>query len=77
MPAATLTGSVSVGVSVTEVLPASFVMAVRIRGEQDAIHDGRATVTIRADSGSGPALPIPRDVRDEFIALQLNAREYL
>ena len=74
-PTTPAAGTISVGISVTEVLPTSFVMAVRLRDADGVAFDGRVSVTIR--DASGAVLPIPRDVRDEFIALQLGARDYL
>ena len=70
---------VMVGVSVIEVRPSSFDMAVRIRLPAD--HDastasGRCTVEI-VRAADGAAIQIPREIRDEFISIQLGARAYL
>lgn len=65
-----------VAVSVVEIRPSSFEMAVRIRvasGDGTAA-DGRCTVAI--ERSTGERLPIPTEVRDEFIAIQLAARDF-
>ncbi len=64
--------------SVTEVRPSSFDMALRIRPTTDddvAPANGRCTVTIVRAATAKP-IPIPPEVRDEFIAIQLAARDY-
>ena len=69
-----------VGVSVVEVRRSSFDMAVRIRPTGGRPDDkDEEPVTIRRTlvlerSASGERLGVPREVRDEFIALQLAAR---
>jgi len=71
------TVGVRIGVSVVEVRPTSFTMAVRIRPTgQDAGSpaNGRCTVTILRRT-TAERIPIAREVRDEFIAIQLAARE--
>ena len=71
-------GSLMVGVSVTEVRPSSFDMAVRIRptGEEASRPaNGRCTMVIQR-CATGERISIPRHVRDEFIAIQLAAREF-
>lgn len=68
-----------VGVSVVEVRRTSFEMAVRIRpaGADDGPPlNGRCTIAIERH-GTGERIPIPTDVRDEFIAIQLGARDFL
>lgn len=66
-----------VGVSVVEVRPSSFDMAVRIRpagdGEPAPVDLRRTMVVQRA--ATGERLEIPREVRDEFIAIQLAASD--
>ena len=77
MPVASAGAGARVGVSVVEVRPTSFDMAVRIRplGEdRGAPAHGRCTIVL-ARSATGERIPIPRDVRDEFVAIQLSARE--
>lgn len=67
----------SVGASVIEVRPTSIEMAVRIRPAGDGTPiDGRCTLAIVADA-TGEPVPVPREVRDELIAIQLGARSYL
>jgi hypothetical protein len=70
-------GGIRVGVSVVEVRATSFAMAVRIRpagsGAGTAVN-GRCTMTIRRRA-TGERVPLPREVRDEFIAIQLAARD--
>jgi hypothetical protein len=70
------TGGIRIGVSVVEVRPSSFTMALRIRRGDDAAPpaNGRCTVVI-ARRATGEHLPVPRDVRDEFVAIQLGARD--
>jgi hypothetical protein len=66
-----------VGVSVVEVRPSSFDMAVRIRAAGDgepAPVDLRRTMVVQR-AATGERLEIPREVRDEFIAIQLAARD--
>jgi acyl-CoA thioesterase FadM len=68
---------IRIGVSVVEVRPTSFTMAVRIRSTgADAAPpaDGRCTIVIERRA-TGDRMPIPREVRDEFIAIQLAARD--
>jgi acyl-CoA thioesterase FadM len=64
-----------VGVSVVEVRPSSFDMAVRIRpagaGDVAPVNLRRTMVVERTTTGE--RLEIPREVRAEFIALQLSA----
>ena len=75
--AATGPGGVRVGVSVIEVRPSSFDMAVRIRpaGEDaDPPVNGRCTMVVERRA-TRERVPIPLEVRDEFIAIQLAARE--
>jgi acyl-CoA thioesterase FadM len=74
---ASCAGGLMVGVSVIEVRPSSFDMAVRIRpaGEyagQPA--NGRCTMVIQRRA-TGERIPISREVRDEFVVIQLSARE--
>ena len=67
-----------VGVSVIEIRPTSFDMAVRIRpavGDEPPVN-GRCTIVIER-AGTGERIPIPTEVRDEFIAIQLGARDLL
>ncbi|MHB8892381.1 MAG: hypothetical protein ACYC65_10105 [Candidatus Limnocylindrales bacterium] len=71
-----------VGVSVVEVRPSSFDMAVRIRPTGDGDGDGdaepvnlRRTLVVER-TATGERLGIPREVRNEFIALQLAARDF-
>jgi hypothetical protein len=78
VPAAPGSEGLQVAVSVVEIRPTSFEMAVRIRvvTEADAgPADGRCTIAIERDA-TGERLPIPNEVRDEFIAIQLAARDY-
>lgn len=66
-----------VGVSIVEVRPSSFDMAVRIRGTGDdpgRPANGRCTIVVERRA-TGERVPIPRQVRDEFVAIQLAARE--
>ena len=66
-----------VGVSVVELRPSSFDMAVRIRPAGDgepAPVDLRRTLVV-ARTATGERLAIPREVRDELIAIQLAARD--
>ena len=76
-PIPILPGGLSrVGVSVIEVRPSSFDMAVRIHvlGESQVEPvNGRCTVVIEQVT-SGERISIPREVRDEFISIQLSAR---
>jgi acyl-CoA thioesterase FadM len=69
-------GGVRIAVSVTEVRPSSFDMALRIRRSTSAETspaNGRCTVTIERRATGEPIL-VPRDVRDEMIAIQRGAR---
>jgi acyl-CoA thioesterase FadM len=71
------TGGIRVGVSVVEVRPSSFTMAVRIRPAGDGAGpstNGRCTLVIERRT-TGARIPIPREVRDEFVAIQLGARD--
>jgi hypothetical protein len=71
------TGGIRIGVSVVEVRPTSFTMAVRIRAVgEEAVPpaNGRCTLVIERRA-SGERIPIPGEVRDEFIAIQLGARD--
>ncbi len=73
-------------VSVVEVRPSSFDMAVRIRpvdpdpggqaagGPAGDPVDGRWTLVLERIA-TGERLPVPREVRDELIAIQLAARD--
>lgn len=79
-PVAALPGSegLHVAVSVVEIRPTSFEMAVRIRVAAEADPgpaNGRCTIAIERDA-TGERVPIPNEVRDEFIAIQLAARDY-
>jgi acyl-CoA thioesterase FadM len=74
---ASCAGGLMVGVSVIEVRPSSFDMGVRIRpAGEDAGQpaNGRCTMVIQRRA-TGERIPIPREIRDEFIATQLAARE--
>ena len=74
--AAQWAGGITVGVSVVEVRPSSFTMAVRIRATgEDAVRpaNGRCTLVVERRM-TGERVPIPREVRDEFVAIQLGAR---
>ena len=65
-------------VSVIEVRPSSFDLAVRIRPTGDggpAPVDLRRTLVVER-TATGERLGIPREVRDEFIAIQLAARDF-
>jgi acyl-CoA thioesterase FadM len=65
-----------VGVSVIEVRPTSFEMAVRIRSAGETPVgpvNGRCSVVIER-LATGERIAIPREVRAEFIAIQLEAR---
>jgi hypothetical protein len=66
-----------VGVSVVEVRPSSFDMAVRIRpaGAGDAAPVNLRRTMVVERTTTGERLEIPREVRAEFIALQLSARD--
>jgi hypothetical protein len=66
-----------VGVSVVEVRPSSFDMAVRIRpaGEGDATPVNLRRTMVVERTITGERLEIPREVRAEFIGLQLAARD--
>jgi acyl-CoA thioesterase FadM len=72
-------GPATIGVSVVEVRPTAFDMAARVRPEGEdgapAVH-GRCTIVIER-RGTGQRIPIPDEIRDEFIAIQLGARELL
>jgi acyl-CoA thioesterase FadM len=72
-------GTVRVAVSVTEVRSTSFEFATRIRvvatDHPDDPIDGRCTVVIERRA-TGERLEVPRAVRDEFVAIQLAAREF-
>ena len=71
------TGRTRIGVSVVEVRPSSFTMALRIRPSGDGAvpsANGRCTLVIERRV-TGERIPIPRDVRDEFVAIQLDARD--
>lgn len=78
-PAVAMDG-LRVAVSVIEVRPSSFEMAVRVRSASlpDEIAppaSGRCTVAI-TQLATGSRVPVPTAVRDEFIALQLAARDF-
>jgi hypothetical protein len=68
-----------VGVSVVEVRPSSFDMAIRVRpagdGDGDVVPVYLRRTLVVERRATGERLPIPRDVRDEFIALQLAGRD--
>lgn len=72
-------GTVRVAVSVIEVRPSSFEFATRIRVDAadhpDDPVEGRCTVVIERRA-TGERLEIPRAIRDEFVAIQLAAREF-
>lgn len=71
------THGLEVAASVVEIRPSSFEGAVRIRaadGDGTAT-DGRCTIAIERSTTS-VRIPIPTEVRDEFIAIQLAARDY-
>ena len=68
---------VRIGVSVVEVRPSSFTMALRVRphgDDGDPPANGRYTLVIERRA-SGERVLIPREVRDEFVAIQLGARD--
>ena len=72
-----LEAGAQIAVSVVEVRPSSFVIAVRIRpaGDPDGGPiDGRWTLVLERTI-TGERLPVPREVRDELIAIQLGARD--
>jgi len=72
-------GGVTVAISVTEIRASSFDMALRIRSARDdgaRPASGRCTVALVRDA-DGAVIPIPREIRDEFIALQLGASAWL
>lgn len=69
-------GGLRVGVSVIEVRPSSFDMAVRLRPagqDQGEPANGRCAAVIERRA-TGERIVIPREVRDEFIAIQLAVR---
>jgi acyl-CoA thioesterase FadM len=71
------TGGIRIGVSVVEVRPSSFTMALRVRphgDDGDPPANGRYTLVIEGRA-SGERVLIPREVRDEFVAIQLGARD--
>jgi acyl-CoA thioesterase FadM len=79
-PIATTPGSdgLQVAVSVVEIRPSSFEMAVRIRVAANDVGpavNGRCTIALERRA-TGERIPIPNEVRDEFIAIQLAARDY-
>ena len=70
--------NVVVTATATEVLPSSFVVAVRLRplgGGDDRAVDFRCEVELR-DPASGARVPLDHDVRDELIHLEHSARHY-
>ena len=70
-------GGMRAGVSVVEVRRSSFDMAVRFRATGDGAGrpvNGRCTIVVER-CATGERIPVPREVRDEFIAIQLAARE--
>jgi acyl-CoA thioesterase FadM len=74
--AAAVTGGIRIGVSVVEVRPTSFTMAVRIRpGDRAGRPTNRRCTLVIQRRATGERLPIPGEVRDEFIAIQLGARD--
>ncbi|MGZ8515320.1 MAG: hypothetical protein ACXWXA_09790 [Candidatus Limnocylindrales bacterium] len=75
--AACWAGGLTIGASVVEVRPSSFDMAVRIRPAIDDANraaNGRCTMVIERRA-TGERIPISREIREEFIAIQLAARE--
>ena len=77
MSAASAGVAVRVGVSVVEVRPSSFDLAIRIRPLGDGVgppSHGRCTIVI-VRCHTGERVPITRDARDEFIARQVAARD--
>jgi acyl-CoA thioesterase FadM len=78
MPGGLEAAAAMIGVSVVEVRPSSFEMAVRIRalGTDDMRPvNGRCTVTI-VRRRTGERIRIPSQVREEFVATQLAARDF-
>lgn len=76
-PGVATAGPLLAGASVIEVRPSSFDMAVRIRATGDDAGrpaNGRCTLSI-VRTATGETLPVPREVRDELVAIQLAARE--
>jgi len=72
-------GGVTVAVSVTEIRASSFDMALRIRTARDddaPPASGGCTVALVRDA-DGTVIPVPREIRDELIALQLGASAWL
>jgi hypothetical protein len=68
---------VRIAVSVVEVQPTSFDLAVRLRtldGQAGAPADGRCTIVVER-AGTGERVPIPREVRDAMVAIALAARD--
>ena len=68
---------VHLAVSVVEVRPSSFDIAARFGPGGDPTgrsSDGRWTLVLERAS-TGERLPVPREVRDELIAIQLAARD--
>ncbi len=77
-PAFQQDSSALVAVSVIELRPTSFDMALRVRGldaDDSAVVDGRCTVML-ADAATGASLEIPEVVRREVIALEQGATDY-
>jgi hypothetical protein len=71
------TGGLKIGASVIEVRSSSFEMAIRVRrlGDDPAPPaNGRCTLMVRRRS-TGERIPVPREVRDEFVAIQLSAQQ--
>jgi acyl-CoA thioesterase FadM len=68
-----------VSAGVTEVHPASFTLALRLRsvgqGEDDLAVNANCVVTL-VDPATGEAAPIDDTIRDEMIALEHAARHY-
>ena len=68
---------VHLAVSVVEVRPSSFDIAVQDRSGRRLTGrsiDGRWTLVLERAS-TGERLPVPREVRDELVAIQLAARD--
>jgi hypothetical protein len=69
---------VAVSASATEVLPAAFVVGVRIRGaggEDDGVLHATCTVRLE-DPDTHEVRPVGDDLRDELIALEHAARHF-
>ena len=69
---------VAVTATTTEVLPAAFIVAVRVRpigGNHDTPIDVTCEVRLE-DPATGEAYPLGNEIRDELIALEHGARHY-